>query len=147
MHTNTQRKSARKRGMKPKTPHPGLKVKKSDAGLGLFTTQPIKKGEFIIEYTGERISTDEADRRGGKYLFTVSDDLVFDGKGREHTARYINHSCRPNCYAEIDEDEEVVNIYAKRNIETGEELNYDYGKEYFNDHIKPYGCRCAKCSA
>lgn len=140
------KKQIKKKAPKAKEPHAGLKVKKSDAGLGLFAMEPIKKGEFVIEYTGERISTDEADRRGGKYLFTVSDDLVLDGKGREHTARYINHSCKPNCYAEIDEDEEVVNIYTKRNINAGEELTYDYGKEYFNDHIKPYGCRCAKCA-
>jgi SET domain-containing protein len=123
-----------------------LHVKRSTAGLGLFTDADIKKGDFVIEYTGERITPDEADERGGKYLFTVSDDLVLDGKGREHTARYINHSCRPNCYAEIDEDEELVNIYAKRKIKAGEELNYDYGKEYWDEHIKPYGCRCEKCA-
>lgn len=122
------------------------KITRSSAGLGLFATKPIKKGDFVIEYTGERITPEESDRRGGKYLFTVTKDLVLDAKGREHTARYINHSCRPNCYAEVDEDEEKINIYTKRNIDTGEELSYDYGKEYFDDHIKPYGCRCPKCS-
>ena len=124
-----------------------LKVKRSKAGLGLFTTVPIKKDDFVIEYTGEKISSDEADRRGGKYLFTVIDDeLVIDGKGRDNLARYINHSCRPNCEAEVDEDKKRVFIYARRNIKPGEELNYDYGKEYWDDHIKPYGCRCEKCS-
>lgn len=122
------------------------KVKRSSAGLGLFAEEPIKKEDFIIEYTGERISTDEADERGGKYLFTVNDKLVIDGKGRENTARYLNHSCRPNCYAEVDEDDNRVRIYAERNIKQGEELCYDYGKEYWDEHIKPYGCKCLKCS-
>ena len=72
--------------------------------MGLFATEHIAKGTYIIEYTGEKISVEESDRRGGKYLFTVLDDVVIDGKGRENIARYINHSCRPNCYAEIDEE-------------------------------------------
>ena len=122
------------------------KIKRSRAGLGLFATKPIKKGDFVIEYTGESITPEESDRRGGKYLFTVTDKLVLDGKGRDNIARYINHSCKPNCYAEVDEEEEKVNIYAKRNIQEGEELSYDYGKEYFDDHIKPYGCMCLKCA-
>ena len=121
------------------------KVKRSTAGLGLFATEPIKKGEFVAEYTGELITSEEADRRGGKYLFVITDDLVLDAKGREHKARYMNHSCRPNCYAEVNEEEEYVKIYAKRKIAAGDELSYDYGKEYFRHYIKPYGCRCEKC--
>jgi hypothetical protein len=124
-----------------------LAVRRTKAGLGLVTLEDIKKGDLVIEYTGEKISSDEADRRGGKYLFTVLDDkLVIDGKGRKNLARYINHSCRPNCEAEVDEDKKRVFIYAKRNIKAGEELHYDYGKEYWEDHIKPYGCRCQKCT-
>jgi len=129
------------------TTHNKVRIKRSKAGLGLFAEQSYKKGDFVIEYTGELISPEEADRRGGKYLFTVTDDVILDGKGREHIARYINHSCKPNCYAEVDEDEERVFIYANRNIKAGEEITYDYGKEYFDDHIKPYGCRCNTCSA
>lgn len=121
------------------------KVKRSNAGLGLFARTDLKKGEFVMEYTGEKISAEEADRRGGKYLFTVTDDIVLDGKGREHIGRYINHSCKPNCEAEVDEDEERIFIYAKKPIGTGEELTYDYGKEYFDEHIRPVGCRCEKC--
>jgi SET domain-containing protein len=124
----------------------GVEVKKSSAGLGLYTLTPRKKHEEIIEYTGERIDEAEADRRGGSYLFTVEKDLYIDGVGRENIARYINHSCRPNCYAEIDEDEQKVHIKAQRAIKPGEELTYNYGKDFFNDHIKPYGCRCPKCS-
>src|SRR3989338_1816107 len=65
---------------------------RSSAGIGLFATAPIKKGALIIEYTGERITVDEADQRGGQYLFQVTDTLTIDGRGRENKARYINHS-------------------------------------------------------
>ncbi len=123
-----------------------LKVKRASSGLVIFTDMPIRMGDFVIEYTGERISSEEADRRGGAYLFTVNDDLVLDARGREHIARYMNHSCRPNCFAEVDEDEERIFIYAKRHIRAGEELTYNYGKEYFEDRIQPHGCRCEKCS-
>lgn len=122
-------------------------VKRSSAGLGLFSTDFFKKDEEIIEYTGELISEEEANRRGGKYLFEISDKETIDGKGRENIARYINHSCSPNAYAELDEDEKEVHIKAKRKINPGEEITYNYGKTYFNDHIKPNGCLCAKCSS
>lgn len=125
-----------------------LQVKRSTAGagLGLFATAPITKGGLIIEYTGERITSDEADRRGGKYLFTINKKWAVDGKGRRNLSRYINHSCRPNAEAEVDEDKLKVFIYAKRNIKPGEEIAYNYGKEYWNDFIKPYGCKCPKCT-
>lgn len=121
------------------------RVGRAAAGLGLFATEAIAKGTFIIRYTGEQVTADEADRRGGKYLFTLNKDSVIDGKGRANTARYLNHSCRPNCYAEIDEDDWTINIYAKRAIKPNEELCYNYGKEYWREHIEPYGCRCEKC--
>ena len=122
-------------------------VKRGTHGLGLFTTAAFKKGDLVTEYTGEKITTEEANRRGGQYLFEINDDWVVDGKERHNTSRYINHSCRPNCYPEIDEDEEHIYIYAKRAIKVGEELTYDYGKEFWNVHIKPKGCRCEKCTA
>lgn len=125
---------------------PLLKVKRSKAGLGLYAMEAIKKGDFIIEYIGEHISNDEADRRGGKYHFILTKDITVDGKSRKNIARYINHSCKPNAEPEVDEDELKINIYAKRNIKAGEELTYDYGKEYWDAHIKPFGCRCEKCS-
>ncbi len=122
-------------------------VKKSTAGLGIFAKADFKRGEFIIEYTGERITVEEADRRGGKYLFTVSKKYTIDGKGRENTARYLNHSCKPNAEAVLDEDALRVRIYAKKKILPGEEITYDYGKEYWDTHIKPFGCRCLACKA
>lgn len=123
-----------------------LLVKRSTAGLGLYANSPFKKGELVIEYTGERITADEGNRRGGKYLFELNDQWMIDGKGREHTARYINHSCRPNAYPELSEDETQVHIYAKRNIKIGEEITYHYGKQYFKMLIEPAGCRCSKCA-
>lgn len=132
--------------MTDNTATPKFKVKRSSAGLGLFALTDIKKGDFIIEYTGEKIPVEEADRRGGKYLFILTDATTIDGRGRENTARYINHSCKPNAEPEISEDDEHILISAKRNIKAGEEITYNYGKEYFNEHIKPYGCRCAHCA-
>ena len=128
-----------------KTKHK-LKVKRSRAGLGLFTETPIKRGDFVIEYTGEKISEEESDRRDGKYLFTLDKKTVVDGRGRENLARYINHSCRPSCYAEIDEKKRKIFIYAKRAINNGDETTYNYGKGYWEDHIGPKNCICEKCS-
>jgi uncharacterized protein len=131
--------------MQQKSEQPILKVKRSKAGLGLFTLSDIKKGDFIIEYTGEHISNEEADRRAGKYLFILTKKITVDGRGRENIARYINHSCKPNAEAEIDDDALEIHIRARRNIKAGEELTYDYGKEYWDSHIKPHGCRCRTC--
>ena len=114
------------------------------AGLGLFAVESFKRGDFIIEYTGERITHDEANRRGGRYLFTLNDKVVLDGKGREHTARYINHACMPNAEAIVEDDAHVM-IYATKNIRPGEEICYDYGQEYVEDIIKKNGCRCNYC--
>lgn len=122
-----------------------LQVKRSSAGLGLFAATPFMKGETIIEYTGETISTAAADKKGGKYFFALNDDWVIDGSDRRNTARYINHSCKPNCYAELTADEEQIFIIAKRKIKAGEELTCDYGKEYIEIEIEPIGCKCAHC--
>ena len=110
-----------------------FKVFRSSAGLGLRTLRDFKKGDEVIEYIGEKITSDEANQRGGKYLFELNDDYTIDGTTRKNLARYINHSCRPNCEAELDEDELRVFIKARRAIKAGEELTYDYGKEYVND--------------
>jgi SET domain-containing protein len=120
------------------------RVGRSDAGLGLFANKDIAKDEFIIEYTGEKISHAEADRRMGRYLFTLTDRIVLDGKGREHTARYINHSCDPNAETVIEDDRHVM-VYAIKDIKKGEEITYDYGEEYVTDIIQKEGCRCKSC--
>lgn len=120
-----------------------LVVKKSRSGLGLFTNAPIEKGGFIIEYFGPILTSKEADKRGGKYLFETNKNRFIDGSSRLNTARYINHSCRPNC--EIDIKLGRIYVFALRKIKAGEELSYDYDTEYFDEHIKPFGCTCEKC--
>ena len=122
-----------------------FKIKRSKAGLGLYTKSAIPKGACVIEYTGRILSDEEEQVANTLYLFEVGKTKTLDGSARSNTARYINHSCRPNCEAEIDEKRGRVFIFARRNIKAGEELGYDYGKSYFNAHIKPKGCRCIKC--
>jgi hypothetical protein len=121
-----------------------FRLGRSCSGLGLFASEPYRAGERVIEYTGERISAEEADRRGGRYLFHVDAGHAIDASGREHPARYINHACRPNC--EARRVGRRIFIYAKGDIETGEELTYHYGRDYFRAFIEPMGCRCTTCS-
>ena len=121
-----------------------LQVKRSSAGFGLFTNEPIPKGACIIEYTGRTLEPGEEFTARSKYLFEVSAKKTIDGSPRWNIARYINHSCRPNSEPEIHKGR--VFIFAKRNIKAGEELAYNYGKDYFDNFIKPHGCRCAKCA-
>lgn len=118
-----------------------LRVKRSKTGLGLFTQAPIERKGFIIEYTGNIVDKKTADAMNGKYLFETNARRFIDGGPRSNTARYINHSCTPNC--EVDILRGRIYIFAKRKIEAGEELSYDYQREYFDEHIKPHGCRCA----
>jgi hypothetical protein len=120
----------------------GIRVGRASAGLGLFATRSFKRGERIIEYVGRTITNAEAYTSRSKYLFEVNKRKTIDGTARENIARYINHSCRPNCEPEIERGR--IFIDAIKNIKEGQELSYDYGKEYFNEHIRPYGCRCAK---
>lgn len=120
----------------------GLRVGRSSAGLGLYATRPFKKGERIIEYFGKEITKAEEYSSRSKYLFEVNSRKTIDGTQRDNFARYINHSCKPNCQPEIVRGR--VWIDAIKNIKAGEELHYDYGEEYFDEHIKPYGCRCVR---
>ena len=79
------------------------------------------------------------------YLFEINKNLTIDGTDRKNVARYINHACKPNC--EIDTPKGRIFVSAVKNIKKGEELNYDYGEEYFDEFIKPNGCRCSSCVA
>ena len=121
-----------------------LKVARSKTGRGMYTIEPIPRGSCIIEYTGRPLGLDEMARDNGKYYFWVSDFAMIDGNVAGNRARFINHSCAPNC--EVDGPDGSIFIVAKRNIKAGEELTFDYGDEYFNKHIKPKGCLCAKCA-
>ena len=120
-------------------------VKRTGSGLGLFALKAIPAGKRIIEYTGPLVSNEEVERRTkGKYFFGVNTKWSIDGSPRSNTARYINHSCRPNCDAVVSKRR--VWIWSRRAIKAGEELTYDYGREYFDEHIKPFGCKCGKCA-
>ena len=126
-----------------KTNYPeGIRVGRSSAGLGLFATRAYTKGERIIEYVGRTLTNAEEYSSRSKYLFEVNKRKTIDGAARANIARYINHSCTPNCEPEIERGR--IFIDAIKNIKAGEEFTYDYGEEYFNEHIKPYGCRCVK---
>ncbi len=129
----------------PKIGDVKYKVKKSAAGLGLFAEEPIKKGTWIIEYVGKVVTgkKEVEEYPANKYIFETSKTRMIDGSARSNTARYINHSCKPNCEVEIFGGR--VFVKAIKRIEVGEELNYDYGEEYTDEYIKPYGCRCVPC--
>jgi hypothetical protein len=111
-----------------------LAVKRSGIhGRGVFATERIRKGERLIEYTGEVIDSEEGDERypwieGIPYhtfLFRIRDDHVIDGGVKGSAARWINHSCDPNCETIIDDDDRIW-IESIRTIRPGEELTYDY---------------------
>jgi uncharacterized protein len=129
--------------MKSKSSRRPFRVGRSRAGFGLFATAPIAKGQFIIRYTGPKLTNEQADKAENKYLFELNSRWTIDGKGRKNIARYINHSCRPN--AEVYFVGHAIKIRARKKIEPGEEIGYDYGKDHFNAYIKDKGCQCPKC--
>jgi uncharacterized protein len=121
-------------------------------GNGVFASRHIDAGECIVEYLGERITSDEsairAEQGGGPvnhtFFFSLADGKVIDGGSEGNDARYINHACEPNCEA-YEEDGRVF-IYALQDIEEGEELNYNYALIYEERHTpavkKLFECRC-----
>jgi SET domain-containing protein len=118
-------------------------VRRTETGLGLFAIKPIPKGKRIIEYTGPRIANAKVEKSYGKYFFGVNTRWSIDGSARSNTARYINHSCKPNAEAVISGGR--IWIWSRKNIRPGEEITYDYGKDYFDGIIRPLGCKCEKC--
>lgn len=142
---------------RPVVPAP-FKIRRSViAGRGAFATRDIRKGECLIEYVGERIShkvadaryDDESMRSHHTFLFSVSRQTVIDASRGGNDARFINHSCAPNCEAVIEKSR--VFIYAITPIAKGDELFYDYGyerdgTETAEDEAR-YACRCGakKC--
>jgi uncharacterized protein len=125
------------------------RIGRSATGLGLFATEPIAKGAFIVEYSGPRIPTKEAQAReartGCRYMFEINSRWTVDGSVRRNIGRYANHSCRPNAESVLSKGKVVLR--AIKAIKPGEEITYDYGREYFELFIKPKGCRCVKCVA
>ncbi|HZV38143.1 MAG TPA: SET domain-containing protein-lysine N-methyltransferase [Pseudoxanthomonas sp.] len=137
-----------------------IEARKSDIhGNGVFAIAPIKKGEFVIEYKGKRRTHEEVDEEdsgdvesGHTFLFTLNDEYVIDASHKGNRARWINHSCSPNCEAVFDEYEgknrkkDRIYIEAIRNIKPGEELTYNYGITLDEPHTarlkKIWACKC-----
>ncbi len=120
-----------------------LRVGRAKAGLGLFACVAIKKGQFIVRYTGRKLRTEAADALDTRYLFEINSRWTIDGSNRKNRARYINHSCRPN--AEVYFVKHVIKIRAIKNIKPGDEITYHYGRDYFDSFIRSSGCRCMSC--
>src|SRR5436305_11033953 len=123
------------------------RIGRSPTGLGLFATKPIKKGAKIVRYFGPLLDSRKKkdDAIENKYLFELNGRWTIDGSVRENIARYINHACRPNAESDVKPRKRKVFIRAIKNIEPGEEINYDYGTDYFKAYLKPIGCKCAAC--
>jgi SET domain-containing protein len=121
-------------------------------GLGVFATKPIPEGMRLIEYAGERLSPADAEarypdrpaERHHTFLFAIDDDVVVDAAVAGNVARFINHSCAPNCDAVIDGGR--IWIEALRDIDPGEELAYDYAYVLEERHSpaakRRFPCHC-----
>ena len=127
-------------------------------GLGAFAVRPIPAGTRLIEYAGARITPAEADERypdvpGAMHhhtcLFAIDDDIVIDASVNGNDAKFINHSCDPNCDAVVEDDR--IWIETIRDVEAGEELAYDYAFILPERHTpaakRRYPCHCgaSKC--
>ena len=131
------------------------KVKKSKVhGHGIVATKNIKKGTQIIEYIGEKVLKSEGNKRsekrikkylnskktGSVYIFELNKKYDIDGSPSYNKARYINHSCNPNC--EVDIVKNRIWISSIKGIKKGDELTYDYGYEFNKDDYKDHVCKC-----
>lgn len=115
-------------------------------GRGGFARKKIRKGTKIIQYVGELISKEESARRcedSNVYIFTIDDQWDLDGNVDWNPARFINHSCNPNCEA-LDENGNIF-IVAKQTIEAGEELTFNYGYELEDYEDHPCKCGAREC--
>ena len=130
-------------------------VKKSKVhGTGVFATSNIPKNKKIIQYIGEKLTKSEGDRRsaekikkflnkkneGSVYIFELNTKYDIDGSPLYNKARYINHSCSPNCEVDIIKNE--IWISSIKAIKKGEELNYDYGYPFDEDDYSDHICKC-----
>lgn len=132
------------------------KAKSKLHGYGLFAKSEIKRGQKIIEYIGKPISYDDCDRiterrfksaaaknRGYAFVFQVTKDYFIDGLVPDNLARFINHSCHPNCESVIYRRQ--VWIRALRRIKPGEELTFDYGFDILEGLASPCVCGARQC--
>ncbi|MDP4039357.1 MAG: SET domain-containing protein-lysine N-methyltransferase [Candidatus Pacearchaeota archaeon] len=122
-------------------------------GRGIFAKKEILKNKRIIEYVGEKITKKQSDKiflqtlkkaskdktKGEVYLFDLNKKYDINGDVPKNTAKYINHSCNPNCETEIIDDKEIW-VVSKRKINIGEELSFNYG--FGLEEYKDYPCKC-----
>ncbi len=129
------------------SPNKPYRIGRSKTGLGLFATEKIKKGTKIIRYVGPLLDSKNKkhDDIDNKYLFEINNRWTIDGSTRKNIARYINHACKPNAESDVNSRKRKVIIRAIKAIEPGEEINYDYGTDYFKIFLKPIGCKCDAC--
>jgi SET domain-containing protein len=123
-------------------------------GTGIIADQNIKKNSKIIQYIGEKITKKEGDRRssarlkkyltkkneGSVYIFELNNKYDIDGSFKYNKARYINHSCEPNCEVDIIKNE--IWIISIKQIKKGQELSYDYGFSFDEDDYTDHPCKC-----
>jgi hypothetical protein len=110
-------------------------------GMGVFARCPMKSGTLVIEYLGQKISKSESLRRcagDNRFIFAVSEEFDLDGDVGWNPAKFVNHSCAPNCEAEVIDGR--VWIVACREIPAGEEITFNYG--YDLDNYRDHPCRC-----
>jgi SET domain-containing protein len=114
-------------------------------GFGVFADEPVNKNKRIIDYAGELISNQESEVREDRYLkkgciwvFRVNRNWSRDAAVGGNIARFINHSCKPNCWIEVDAKTKTIWVRAAKPIARGDELTYDYNTE--GDKVIP--CRC-----
>ena len=154
-----RKKAVKRAGSRSRAPrNPWLVLRRSKIqGRGVFARRDIPKGTRLIEYTGERISNAEADRRyedekmgrHHTFLFILNSRTVIDAAVGGNISKYINHSCDPNCVAWIEGQH--IWIDAEKDIRAGEELAYDYEYDFLPDYtiedLELYKCECGsrKC--
>lgn len=119
-----------------------VRVGRTKAGLGLYAVTDIPKSRFIIEYWGDIVTDEAAENIYGRYLFDLGNGKTISGGTRKNIARYINHACRPN--SEPRQVGDRIYIYSTKPIKAGQEITYNYGKEYADTFIHPH-CRCLTC--
>jgi SET domain-containing protein len=123
-----------------------FRLGRSRTGFGLFATRPIKKRSRVAEYKGPLLTTKQAlkaETRGNRYLYEINSRWTIDGSPRSNIARYFNHSCNPN--SETYNVKHRVFVRAMRNIKPGEEIVYDYGRDYLKNVIGLSNCKCSRC--
>lgn len=162
----TSRRPHMPKSDKPKTAKHKIEARLSPIhGNGVFAKEAIAKGERIVRYKGTLRTHEEVDEEygdedenGHTFLFTLNDDYVIDANVGGNVARWINHSCKPNCESEVEENgkgggkKDRVYIQAMRAIKAGEELTYNYGITLDEPHTakvkKLWACKCGakKCT-